>query len=238
MRRFVLFIIVFAFVLGAFEAFAAEKPRLGVLRFTNHTRASWWGQTSGTELQDMLIAELASTKAFSVLERQELNKVISEQKLSESGIVDEKTKIRPGRIKVAKYLVAATVSSFEENVAGSDKGISVFGFNVGGDSNKAYIAVDLKVLDTETAEVVDNRTVEANSSGGGLKLSGSLLGVGGHWGEKAKTPAGKAIRACIIEISEYLECSLTKPKSGCLAKYDEKETKRKDKTKKSISLDE
>ena len=47
--------------------------------------------------------------------------------MSESGIVDEKTKIRPGRIKVAKYLVAATVSSFEENVAGSDKGISVFG---------------------------------------------------------------------------------------------------------------
>ncbi len=73
-------------------------------------------------------------------------------------------------------------------MAGSDKGISVFGFNVGGDSNKAYIAVDLKVLDTETAEVVDNRTVEANSSGGGLRLSGSLLGVGGHWGEKEKTP--------------------------------------------------
>ena len=70
MRRFVLFIIVFAFVLGAFEAFAAEKPRLGVLRFSNHTHASWWGHTSGTELQDMLIAELASTKAFSVLERQ------------------------------------------------------------------------------------------------------------------------------------------------------------------------
>lgn len=238
MKRLVLFFVMFAFILGAFEAFAAEKPRLGVLRFTNHTHASWWGHTSGTELQDMLIAELASTKSFTILERQELEKVISEQKLSESGLVEEKTRLRPGRIKVAKYLVAATVSAFEENTAGSDQGISVMGFSIGGKKEQAYIAVDLKVLDTETGEVADSRTVEANSSGGGLRLSGYLMGIGGHFGKHEKTPAGKAIRACVIEITEYLECSLAKKDPGCLAKYNEKEQKRKDKTKKAITLDE
>jgi hypothetical protein len=49
---------------------------------------------------------------------------------------------------------------------------------------------------------------------------------------------GKAIRACIIEISEYLECSLAKKDEDCMKKYDEKNKKRRDKTKGSIKLDE
>lgn len=239
MKRVVVLMALFVLVAGVVvDAYAADKPRIGVLRFTNHTRAAWWGGTAGSELQDMLINELASTKAFSVLERQELDKVISEQKLSESGLVDEKTRLRPGRIKVAKYLIAATVSSYQENTSGSDSGISAFGFSIGGKKEQAYIAVDLKVLDTETGEVADSRTVEANSSGGGMRVSGGLFGVHGNLGKYEKTPAGKAIRACIIEISEYLECSLANPDSDCMKKYAAKESKRREKTKKAITLDE
>ena len=132
MRKCVLLIVLCLVLVGVVQAFAAEKPRIGVLRFTNHTQAGWWGHTSGTELQDMLIGELASTKAFRVLERQELEKVFSEQKLSESGLVDESTRLKPGKIKVAQYLIAATVSAFQEDTTGSDAGISVMGFHVGG----------------------------------------------------------------------------------------------------------
>ena len=76
MRKYIFVIVLCLSLIVAAQVFAAEKPRIGVLRFTNHTGASWWGYTSGTELQDMLIAELASTKAFRVLERQELDKVL------------------------------------------------------------------------------------------------------------------------------------------------------------------
>jgi curli biogenesis system outer membrane secretion channel CsgG len=239
MRKYVLLIALCLTLMCAVQVFAADKPRIGVLRFTNHTSASWWGYTSGTELQDMLIAELASTKSFRVLERQELEKVLSEQRLSESGIVDESTRLKPGKIKIAQYLVAATVSAFQEDTTGSDAGVSVMGFHVGGSKKTAYMAVDLKVIDTETGEIVNNRTVEATSSGGGLSLSGAIGIFGGNLGKQEKTPVGKAIRACVIEISEYLECSMTKPDDdGCMKKYAEKEQKRKDKTKKSIKLDE
>jgi curli biogenesis system outer membrane secretion channel CsgG len=237
MRKCVLLIVMCLVLVGAVQAFAAEKPRIGVLRFTNHTHASWWGHTSGTELQDMLIAELASTKAFRVLERQELEKVFSEQKLSESGLVEESTRLKPGRIKVAQYLIAATVSAFQEDTTGSDAGVSIMGFHVGGSKKTAYMSVDLKVIDTETGEIVDNRTVEATSSGGGLRLSGSLGFLGGSLGKQEKTPVGKAIRACVIEISEYLECSMIK-RGECMKTYGEKEQKRKEKTKKAIQLDE
>lgn len=215
-----------------------EKPRIGVLRFTNNTHAGWWHGTAGTELQDMLINELASTKAFRVLERTELNKVLGEQQLSESGLVEESTKVKPGRIKGARYLIAGTVSSFQEETSGDDAGVSMFGFHVGGKREKAYIAVDLKVIDTETGEIVDTRTVEANSTGGGMRVSGGLGILSGSLGKQEKTPTGKAIRACIIEISDYLECSLANPDEECMKKYGAKEKKRKDKTRKSIELDE
>jgi curli biogenesis system outer membrane secretion channel CsgG len=238
MKKIVPLVVLILCLLLSVQAFAAEKPRIGVLRFTNHTSAGWWGYTSGSELQDMLIAELADTKAFRVLERRELDKVISEQRLSESGLVDETTRVRPGRIKAAKYLVAATVSSFQEDTSGRDAGVSIMGFHVGGSKKTAYMAVDLKVIDTETGEIADSRTVEATSEGGGLRFSGSVGFLGGSLGKQEKTPVGKAIRACIIEISEYLECSLAKKDEDCMKKYAEKDKKRRDKTKGSIKLDE
>lgn len=239
MKKIIAAIIVLCLcLLVGIQAFAAEKPRVGVLRFTNHTSAGWWGYTSGSELQDMLIAELASTESFRVLERNEIDKVMSEQKLSQSGLVDETTRVKPGKIKGAQYLIAATVSAFQENTTGNDAGISVMGFNVGGSKKTAYIAVDLKVIDTETGEIVKTRTVEATSEGSGMRFSGSIGFLGGSLGKQQKTPVGKAIRACIIEISEYLDCSMVKKDDECMQKYSEKEKKRKNKTKKAITLDE
>ncbi len=219
-------------------SFADEKPRVGVLRFTNHTHAGWWGGTTGSDLQDMLASELASTKSFQVLERKEINAVLGEQDLGESGRIDRRTRAKIGKIKGAQYLVAATVTSFEENTSGTGGGFGIAGFNIGGKQSKAYIAVDLKVIDTTTAEIVDARTVEANSSAGGLSFGGGVGMFSGGLSKYAKTPAGKAIRACIVEISDYLKCSMVEGKeSGCMREYDAKENKRRENTKKAIELE-
>lgn len=229
------------FVLATLSStvFAEEKPRIGVIRFTNNTHASWWHGGTGSELQDMLIAELASTESFSILERKELDKVIGELKLGESGLVDERTKSALGKLKGAKYLIAGTVSSFEENTSGSDAGISFMGVSVGGKKVTAYLAVDVKLIDVETGEIVESKTIEANSSGGGLRVSGSVLGMSGGLGKQEKTPAGKAIRGCIVHVADYLECRLASAADdSCRKEYAQKEKKRRDKTRKSIDLDE
>jgi len=219
-------------------AFASEKPRLGVLRFTNDTNAGWWRASIGRDLQDMLISELASTKAFSVLERKEIDAVMSEQDLGASGRVSKATKAKMGKLKGAKYLVAATVSAYEENTSGTGGGIGIHGFSIGGKQEKAYMAVDLKVIDTTTGEIADARTVEASSSSSALSLGGHVGGFSGGLSQYAKTPTGKAIRACIIEITEYLQCSLTKGKNdSCMDEYAAKESSRREKTKKSIDLE-
>jgi curli biogenesis system outer membrane secretion channel CsgG len=218
---------------------AGDKIRIGVLRFTNQTAAGWWSGSVATELQDMLASELVSTKAFSVLERKEIDAVLGEQDLSASGRVSSKTKVQMKKLKGAQYLIAGTVSAFEEDVAGKKGGIAFKGLSLGGGKNKAYLAVDMKVIDTETGEIVDARTIEATAKGSALGAGLSLrnFSVGGE--SYKKTPTGKAIRACIVYIAEYMECSLVKGKDNkCMEKWDEMDSKRKEKTKDSIDIDD
>ncbi|HXX34785.1 MAG TPA: CsgG/HfaB family protein, partial [Thermodesulfobacteriota bacterium] len=143
-----------------------------------------------------------------------------------------------GKIKGAKYLVAGTVSAFEEGTSGQSGGVSVFGLSVGGKKERAYMAVDLKVIDTDTGEIVDARTVEATSESTGTRVGVSVPFVSTGFAKHEKTPTGKAIRACIIEISEYLDCSLAKGQNDpCRQEYKSKESSRRDKTKKFIKLE-
>ena len=236
-QMWALILFLFTFVVVS-ESWAAEKPRIGVLRFTNSTNAGWWHGGMGRELQDMLIAELASTKAFTIVERKELEGIVSEQKLGASGLVRKETAPEIGKLTGARYLISGTVSAFEERTSGKDAGVRLMGVSIGGDKGKAYMAVDLKVMDTNTGEVVDVRTVEATSESSGLKLGLDLGFFSGNMGEKAKTPTGKAIRGCVVEIAQYLECSMVQGKeSSCMKEYDEKESKRKEKTKGAITLE-
>jgi curli biogenesis system outer membrane secretion channel CsgG len=220
-------------------ASADEKVRLGVMRFTNNTSAGWWSSSVGNELQDMLIAELAAMDGFSVLERKELDAVMSEQDLGASGRVAKGTQAKIGKITGAKYLVAGTVSAFEEGTSNTGGGLSFGGISVGGNKGTAYMAVDLKVIDSETGEIADVRTVEANSKSTGISLGVSKGGFGGSLDREKKTPTGKAIRACIMEIAEYLQCSLVSGKNApCMEEYRAKESKRREKTKGAVDLDE
>lgn len=214
----------------------AKKPVMAVVDFTNQTNAGWWTSNVGRELSSMLTNEMASTKAFKMVERQKLDNLIREQDLGASGRVSKGTAAKLGRLTGAQYLVTGTVSAYEENVAGKSGGFSFKGLSLGGKKNSAYLAVDLRVVDTTTGEIVDVRTVEGSSKGGGLNIGLSRGGFSGDLGGHKKTPTGKAIRAAIIEISDYLECSMVK-KSRCMAEYDKKEKKRREASKSALSLE-
>lgn len=240
MKKIILLTVIAILAVAAFLAAGpeAEKPRIGVLRFTNHTSAGWWSASVGSELSDMLASELVSTRSFQVLDRKDIDAVLGEQDLSDTDRVDAATKVKMGKLKGAKYLVAATVSSFEEGVKGTGGGVSFKGLSVGGKKEKAYIAVDLKVVDTETGEIVDSRTIEAQAKGQGLAAGLNLRNFSIHGADYQKTPAGKAIRACVIYISEYLECSLVRgTDADCMKKWDRMDQKRRERDKGSIDID-
>jgi len=225
---------------------AKDKPTMAVLAFSNDATSStqgWWGggytqKTGGVgeELADMLTNELAGTKSFRMIERKELQSILGEQDLSQSGRVSPGSGVKIGELTGAQYLVTASVSAYENNVQGNDAGLSYKGISLGGKRAKVYLAVDLRVIDSTTGEIADTRTVEARSKSGGLRIGANRNGYSGALASQNKTPTGKVIRAVIAEISDYLVCSMVK-KNKCLAKFEAKEEKRREGLKEGIELD-
>ena len=218
------------------SAAQAAKPTMAVLDFRNNTTASWWRSSVGRELSGMLTNELAASKKFSMIERQKLASVLGEQDLAASGRVSGSKAAKMGKMVGAQYLVTATVSAYEEGANKSGGGLSFKGVSLGGKSNKAYIAVDLRVVDSTSGEIVEVRTVEARSGGRGFSVGLNRGGFGGALANEKKTPAGKAIRAVVAEISNYLECAMV-TKGKCMDKFDAKEKKRRDGLSEGIELD-
>lgn len=217
-------------------ALAAGKPAIGVAEFKNESGAGWWRGGVGWELSGMLSNELSSTGNFRVLERAKLENVLQEQNLAASGRVRSGTGAQMGQVTGADYLIMGTVTSYEENVASTGGGLSFKGISLGGKKSDAYLAVDVRVVNASTGEVDFSRTVEGRSSGGGVSIGVFRGGFGGALANESNTPAGKAIRAALVEITDYLDCVMVQ-RDGCEGDYRAKERKRRDSNRKSLKLD-
>jgi curli biogenesis system outer membrane secretion channel CsgG len=230
------------------EAFAQEKPRISIPSFKNETNWWWWKSNTATELGDALSNELSATGNFKVVERQKLSDVLSEQELAELGLTKKTTGAKKGELTGAQYVVLGKVTAFEENVAnkssGRRSGFNIFGIGIGGGGDKkeqeAYIAIDLRVVDTTTGEVAYSRTIEgrATDKSESKQNSFSILGYSNssNESEEKKAPVGKALRAALIEASEYLSCVMYK-KDACVSTYEAKDTKRREGTQDVLKLD-
>jgi curli biogenesis system outer membrane secretion channel CsgG len=232
---------IFAFCLALMAALpglagAQDKPVLGVIEFRNDSGAGWWRGGVGWELAGMLTNELSATGAFRVVERSKLQAVLEEQDLAASGRVKAGSGAKIGKLTGAQYLVSGTVTSFEENTKGTGGGLSFKGVSLGGKSSEAYLAIDIRVINAETGEIDFVRTVEGRSKGGGVSVGLYKGGFGGSLAQEEKTPVGKAIRAALVEVTDYLECAMVK-QDRCLQAYEAKEAKRRDSNRGSLKFD-
>jgi curli biogenesis system outer membrane secretion channel CsgG len=222
---------------GAAMAREAPTMTVAVVDFTNQTNsATWWGGDVGPQLADMLSNELSATGDFKVIERQKINAVLAEQDLASSNRERPGSHPHTGNITGAQYLVTGAVSAYSEDASSTGGGVNIAGFHLGGGQKKAYVAIDLRVVDAETSEVVYSRTVEGLSTDSGVNAGANVRwGLGGDFHHEQKTPASKAVRAALIEASDYLDCVMVK-NDGCQASYDQKEQKRRQNDKSSLDL--
>ena len=238
MRKFIICMLGGLLLVGMLSSVAlAKRPVMAVDQFKNTSGAGWWRGGMGWELAGALSNELGANGKFKMVERKRLQSVIGEQDLAASGRIRKGTGAKIGQITGAQFLVMGTVTAYEEEVSGGGGGIRIGPVSLGGKKEEAYIAVDLRVVDTTTGDIVASRTVEARSSGGGINVGVHTGYWGANLGGFEKTPAGKAVRACMIEIVEYLECVMV-DRGDCLGEYQAKEQRRRTKTKSSISLDD
>ena len=220
---------------------AQQRPVVAVASFTNEAGSAanrWWGSSVGDQLGNVLSNELSATGDFRVVERQQLGAVLAEQDFAASGRVRKGSGAATGNITGARYLVTGAVSAYNEDTSKKGGGLNFRGFHIGGGKSEAYVAVDLRVIDSETSEVVYSRTVEGRSTSGGLSLGGRLRnGLGGNFNQSKNVPASKAVRAALIEATDYLSCVMAQRTRRCLARYDARENKRRQSGRDLLDLD-
>ena len=167
---------------------AWATPTVSVPEFKNTvTNAWWWQGPVARDLSHALANELQSAGGLQIVERQNINAVLSEQELTELGIVKKNspTAAKQGQMKGAQYIVLGTITSYDTttDMNSSGGGMSFLGF--GGrkqtTTTKDYVAIDIRVVDSTTGTVVGHRTVEGRASNSSVQKNngGSLAPVAG-----------------------------------------------------------
>lgn len=197
--------------------YSGPKARIAVADFD--VKAAKAGGEIGSGLREMLVTALINSSRFSVVERQVLNAVMQEQELSSSGAAQAGGGVQRGKIKTADLIVTAAVTEFEPQASGGRAGIGggggigggILGGVIGGALNKAHMALDIRIVDTSTSEVLAATRVQGQAA----DIAGGVgIGFMGNWGlgaglsGYANTPMEKAIRVCIIEAVRYISQSI------------------------------
>jgi len=192
------------------------KKRIAVSRFADRSGTGY--NHVGDGVADMLTTALVKSGKFIVIERAEFDKVLDEQKLGQAGVVTPESAPKVGKALGVELLVIGSVSEFgtkENTVSG---GISMFG---GGITKKtARAAVDIRLVNTTTGEVVAAETESGSESTTGLSVRYEDMDFSNanNWNT---TDIGKACREAVDNCVELITKNFTKiPWSGRVLKVN------------------
>ena len=126
--------------------------------------------------------------------------------------IKKKTAVKKGKIKGAEILVVGAITGWDPGSSGTGGGIGfgTRGFlgGIGVSVKKSTMAMDIRIIDTATSEVLAATRVEGEATDVSLGfLAGGIVGdvgLAGGLGTYAKTPMEKAIRTCLYEAAKYI----------------------------------
>ncbi len=122
---------------------STQQKTIAVLYFQNNSLADRQNMEPLSKgLADMLITELSKIQALKVIERNQLQQMIEEMKLGQSGMVDEKTAQQVGKLLGAQTLLLGSY-------------VALFG---------GKMRIDARIVEVETG-----RTIEAEEVTGDVK---------------------------------------------------------------------
>jgi curli biogenesis system outer membrane secretion channel CsgG len=177
------------------------KPRIAVMAFDNKTRYD-----VGQGMRTMLTSTLFRTNRFIVVEREELQDVLLEQRLGATGVVRADTAPSMGVVEGAEILVFGTVTEFEPGQQGITTMV--------GSAQRSHVAIDLRLVDATTSRVLSATTVVGKTTD--VNLTTEMLTYVGMspmlslqaWNN---TPIESAIRLCIDRAVAHIVGKLAPP---------------------------
>lgn len=212
------------------SAQAAAKRRVAILPFEYGAVSSEVGTYDvGKGITSLLITKLVNDGTYSIVERQMLDSILKEQNLSVSDRADPSTACKIGKLLSVDAIIVGTVTQFgfETKTAkvGGLAGLGTshipyaggyggFGLGaVGVRKSKARVAIDARVIDINTSEILGAIHGAGESKRNGVAL---FSGVGPDFESSgfATTIAGEATLQAVDEIGNQLTALAAKIPDG------------------------
>ena len=178
----------------------SERPRVVVLDFPVASGAyeGWhgWGYGGGETHISSALQELMTTALLTkgegkirLIERKQLESIIGEQKLGASGLVDEATAVKMGKIIGCRYMVVGKVTRFAYKKSGFGTGWGVTALlnkvNPSGGAANAVAGdvkvgkasftgrLDVRLIDVQTSEILIVAKEEGTTKDTTVKVAGT-----------------------------------------------------------------
>jgi curli biogenesis system outer membrane secretion channel CsgG len=151
-------------------------------------------------LTEMLTTALVKTGRFVVVERAAVEKIINEQNLGASGQVNPETAAAKGKIIGAQSLVTGEITEFsyrQSSIGGSFNPIQII--KAKSDRVTAMVALDIRMIDATTGEVLFSRRAKGTASMTGVAAELTQSDRNFSASASANTPLGRASRQAIEE---------------------------------------
>jgi curli biogenesis system outer membrane secretion channel CsgG len=161
-------IILITIVFGSVFAqdLTALKKRIAVVNFEDK---AGYGHNIGQGVSDMLVTKLVESGQYIVVERNELDAILKEQGLGQSGLVTQQSAAKVGQLLGVEMMVTGSISEFGEKKSKVGGGIGSFGgFNIGVATKTARVAVDIRLVNTSTGEIIAAKSADGEDSSTGL----------------------------------------------------------------------
>lgn len=191
------------------EGLCAGKKIVCVLDLEDKSNHSHSWRNVGTGVAEMMVTALAETKKYTLIEREKLQAVLDEQKLGASGAVTAQTAAKIGRLLGANYIITGAITEFgvkdsKIGVGGLEK-VLPFGGGAKVSKNTARVALDVRAIDTTSAQIVAAAKGEGSKSSaefkGDLSIAPSFdFGKDGF----DETIIGKAARKAVDDVAAEL----------------------------------
>jgi len=211
---------------------AQQKKRVAVMNFEYGTVQSSVQALFGTDqdigkgIADMLVDRLVNDGVYSVIERNQLAKILAEQNFSNSDRADPSTAAKIGRVLGLDAIIIGSITQFgrddkSTNIGGGALGNVTGRFGVGGvhkSQATAVVQVTGRMIDTNTAEILASCPGMGQSSRSGTGLLG---GGGSVYGPEAggginmtssnfgNTILGEATNKAVTQLAQGLEAKAT-----------------------------
>ena len=134
----------------------------------------------GKGISDLLVSHLVQDGTYSVIERKAMDKIMAEQNFSNSDRADPNSAAKIGKLLGVDAIIVGSITQFgndnkNTNIGGGGGGWGGFGVGgIGHKKSKAIVAVDARLVNIDTAEILGVATGKGESE----RDSTSLLGGG------------------------------------------------------------